>query len=437
MEEDIDKRIEELMTREDDGRTAGKGKHKICCLRTKRAVLISAVLLAAVIGLFRCAGGSGEEAPLVEVTALTKGDIQEKLSLTGPISGTDHVDVVSNIHAEILSMEVKEGDKVTKGQLLASLDPADLQREVEIARNACRQAEAQKAQKDKEAALGYEKAVQDYEKAQLDHSRNAILFQSGGIPQTEFEQSTNALNDARRQVESYRVENGRAVAEELYGLQAESAAFELAKKEEELENTQIRSPIEGTVVRVNSRVGQFADKVEDDKPIFSIENLENLELEIKISEYSIGKVVLGQKALITADILNGEMEEGEVIKISPTGEEKGDGSTERVIPTTIRLSSTDSRLMAGITARAQLVVREAQDVFILPVSAVFDDGDSSYIAAVEDGRVRRIPVVIGTDGELNVEIIPAEEGALTEGMRIITSGGVQYTDGQAVTVREE
>ena len=119
----------------------------------------------------------------------------------------------------------------------------------------------------------------------------------------------------------------------------------MEKKKEELDNTQIKSTIDGTVVRVNSKVGQFADKVEDDKPILSIENLEQLELEIKVSEFSIGKVKVGQMATITADILDGETAEGEVVKISPTGEEKGGGSTERVIPTTIRVDGGSSKLI--------------------------------------------------------------------------------------------
>ena len=111
-----------------------------------------------------------------------------------------------------------------------------------------------------------------------------------------MEQSANALNDARRAMEKYTVENGRGVSDRSYGLQVENAAYELEKKQEELEKTEIKSEIDGTVVRVNSKVGQFADKVEDDKPIFSIENLDQLELEVKISEFSIGKVKEGQKA---------------------------------------------------------------------------------------------------------------------------------------------
>ena len=192
-------------------------------------------------------------------------------------------------------MNVKEGDQVTKGQVLAVLDSTDLEREVNIARNAYEQAVANKETQDKEAALGYEKAVQDFQKASLDHSRNSQLFEAGDISQADLEQSSNALNDARRAMEKYTVENGRGVADPSYALQVQNAAFELEKKQEELENTQIRSEIDGTVVRVNSKVGQFADKVEDDKPMFSIENLEQLELEIQVSEFPLERFRWGRR----------------------------------------------------------------------------------------------------------------------------------------------
>ena len=113
----------------------------------------------------------------------------------------------------------------------------------------------------------------------------------------------------------------------------------------------MKSAIDGTVVRVNSKVGQFADKVEDDKPMFSIENLEELELEIKVSEYSIGRVKAGQKAVITADILDGASVEGEVVKISPTGEEKGGGPRSGSYPPPSGLTGTKAALLPGLQPR--------------------------------------------------------------------------------------
>ena len=94
------------------------------------------------------------------------------------------------------------------------------------------------------------------------------------------------------------------------------------------EEAKIKAPSFRYGSQSKSKVGQFADKPDENEPIFTIENLENLELEIKISEYSIGKVKTGQKAEITADILGGESVQGEVTAISPTGEEKGGGSTD-------------------------------------------------------------------------------------------------------------
>ena len=441
--QEIDRRIAELMAPGEDagrGKKREKGRSRARLLaRWKRMsrrkkILAAAGILAVFVLAGRAAAGGEKAGVLVTVTPLAKKDIQEKLSLTGPVSGTDSVDVVSNIHAEITEMHVKEGDAVTKNQVLAVLDSTDLAREVEIARNTYELAVANKEEKDKEAALGYEKAVQDYQKASLDYSRNSQLFAAGDISQMDLEQSANALNDARRQMEGYRVENGRGVAEESYALQVENAAFELQKKQEELKNAQIKSSIDGTVVRVNSKVGQFADKVEDDKPMFSIENLEQLELEIKVSEYSIGKVQVGQKAVITADILDGASVEGKVVKISPTGEEKGGGSTERVIPTTIRIDGDKSRLIAGITAKAELLIREAKDAFCVPATAVFDRGDGPCIAVAENMRVRIIPVTLGVDGDVEVEVIPREGDVLTEGMQVITNPEPQTEDGTAVTI---
>lgn len=403
---------------------------------SRKKKIVAAVGVLAFLSLFglKVAGGKKEKIPPVAVMELKKQDIQEKLSLNGSVSGTDSVDVVSNIHAEVTEILVKEGDQVQKGQILARLDSTDLEREVQIAQNAYDLAVNNKSEKDKEAALGYEKAVQDFQKASADHNRSSLLFANGDISQMDLETSTNALNDARRQVEGYTVENGRGVADKSYQLQVENAAFELDKKKEELENTQIKSTIDGTVVRVNSKVGQFADKVEEDKPIFSIENLEELELEVKVSEFSVGKVKVGQRADIRADILDGETVGGEVVKISPTGEEKGGGSAERVVPAVIRVDGIHPKLIAGITARAEVLIQEAEDTFVVPASALFDQGDITYIAIVEDKRVRWIPVKPGAESDITVEILPSGDRALEEGMQLILQPGPSLADGMEVAV---
>lgn len=449
--EEIDRRMEILMAPE-DGEGSGKKKKKKAkkdspsekgglfkrikrWSRKRKIITVLVVVVAAVFIVSKLGGGKKDMGLMVDVMPLKKQPIQEKLSLSGPISGTDSVDVVSNIHAEITAINVKEGDKVKKGQILAALDSTDLEREVQIAQNAYDIAVSNKKEKDKEAQLGYEKAVQDFQKASADYSRNSQLFATGDISQMDLEASANAMNDAKRSMEGFTVTKGKGRADKSYDLQIENAKFDLEKKKEILENTQIKSTIDGTVVRVNSKVGQFADKVEDDKPIFSIENLDHLEMEIQVSEFSIGKIKLGQKATISADVLDGQTVNGEVVKISPTGEVKGGGSTERVIPTTIRVEGQNTKLIAGITAKAEVLIQKSDDAYVVPATALIDGDSGTYIATLKDMKVKLIPVTLGVDGDVIVEVIPTDGTVLQEGMEIIQNPSPMLTDGMPVTVR--
>lgn len=288
------------------------------------------------------------------------------------------------------------------------------------------------AEKDKEARNGYAKAIQDLNTAQANYDRTKALYDGGSVPKVDLETAENGLNDAKRERDSYTVKNGTAVADDSYRLQIEKAKYDYEKATESLEDTVLKAPIDGTVVRVNTKVGRFADKMENDAPLFVIENLDQLELEIKVSEYSIGKVALGQEAEISADILNGATVHGVVDSISPTGEEKGGGSTERVIPTTIRITDSDTKLIAGIAARASIVLEESENALTVPVSAVMEKDGAAYVQELTDGVVSWVPVTIGVEGDVEAEIIPQEGHALDENSLLIAEPGEQYPEGMAV-----
>ena len=398
---------------------------------TKKKLIIIGVTAAAValIVILMKMSGNKNGVMMVSTAPLEKGNIQEVLSISGPISGTDSAEVVSRLHAEILEILVKEGDKVKAGEVLARLDPEDVQKEVEIAQNAYNLAVAERSEAQLQAETGYAKARQDELAAKRDYDRKAMLYAGGDVSQMELEAARDVLAEASRQVATYRVKNGKAVANESYDLRIRNAEFELEKKKKELEEIEVTSPIDGTVVRVNTRVGRFADIVEEDRPLFAIDNLENLEMKINVSEYSIGKVQMGQKAEISADILNGQTVEGVITAISPTGEEKGGGSTERVIPTTIQIQKGDTKLIAGITARAKIVLNESNDVWVVPIGALMEQESGPCIAAVENNIVKMIPVETGVESDVQVEIMG--EG-LTEGIFYITSPGPFLTDGMTV-----
>lgn len=100
----------------------------------------------------------------------------------------------------------------------------------------------------------------------------------------------------------------------------ETARNALARKQEALSDGKIISPIDGTVTRVNINVGRFADETDDNKPMFVVENLQQLQMKVNVSEYDIADIQTGQKAEITADVLKGQTVKAVLwIGISPTG----------------------------------------------------------------------------------------------------------------------
>ena len=248
---------------------------KAFCLRVsgwsrKRKIMAGLGLAFAAVLFLSRLSGKGEEGVSVQTIPLERGDVRSVLTLSGPVSGTDSADVVSNLHAEVLEILVKEGDRVEKDQVLARIDGSDAGKAVDMAQNAYELAVSEYEENKRDTQAGYEKARQDYQAARLAFDRNTVLFQAGDISRAELEGVENALRDAARQVESYTIKDGKAVPDASYELKIKSAQFELDQKKEDLAGTEVKSPIAGTVTRVNSRIGQFADEPEDDKPMFMI-----------------------------------------------------------------------------------------------------------------------------------------------------------------------
>ena len=372
---------------------------------------------------------------LVNTESLSKADIQEKLSLSGPVSGTQSQHVTSALHAKVKEILVKEGDKVTEGQLIAKLDTKDVEEALEAAKTQVDLAKANKEDAQKNTKAEYAKVQTAYNNALLDFQRKSSLLESGDISQSEYEQAESALKDAKASLGSFKVSGGNVQVSESYDLQIKSAEEGLRKAQSAVDSAEIKAPISGTITRVNVEAGQFADNLLDGKPMFTVENLDQLELSISVSEYSIGKLSLGQKAIITADVLGDEKLEGEVSSISPTGEQKNGNTAERVIPIKIKIDGDKKGLLSGITAKADIVLSEAKNVFVVPLSAVITGEDgSSQMAFVEDGKIHIVPVKTGVESDVSVEVSPLKEDAVfKEGAHFVSAPDASLTEGLAVS----
>ena len=402
--------------------------------KTKKIV---AVVVVAVVVIGGCSlfGGKNKEADggvMVTTMPVIQQDIMDSITLKAPLEGTDTIEVVSNLHYKVTQIYVKEGDQVTKGQVLAVLDSKAMQDEIQSAKEALDLAESQYKDSIKNDQIAYDKAMDDLKNAEKQLERTKVLYEAGGVSKEQVEQDTQAYENAKRTVSLYEVDANGNVSGSAYNRQnIEAARNALERKKEALEDGEIKSNIDGTVTRVNIKEGRFADETDDKKPMFVIENLDQLQMKVNVSEYDIARVQVGQKVVISADILDGDTVEGVVSRISPTGEESTTG-TERVIPTVIDVTGSNDKLIAGINAKAEIQIKESKDTLTVPIEALVDNGDGQkQVYKVNDnGIVQAINVTTGVENDLNIEI--SGEGLANNDQVILSPQGI--TDGMKVTV---
>lgn len=435
----------------------------------KKGIVIAVVIcLIAGIVYYKKSNTKDTEVPtMVNTTTIQKGEIKDSISLRAALEGTESAEIVSRLHYEVLQLNVKEGDRVKRGQVLAVLDSDTLKEEIkraedqlalakvessETSSRSAQNVELAKAQledKLKDQQTAYEKAVLERDEIKRKYDNIKTLVDAGIETEEALKEIQNTYDTAQQAVDSYTVEDGKVVAtaadlksiensaDNTAGSRAKNIAMlqtELNNKRKDLEECQIVSPIDGTITRVNIKLGRFADDTDDDKPMFVVENIDQLEMDILVSEYDIGKIEIGQTATITADILKGETVEGIVDRISPTGEEKA-GSTERVIPTTVRITGDAKGLIAGINAKAEILISQSNDTLILPLECLQQNSDNtiSVLRVNNENKIEVIPVTTGIENDLNVEVF---SDMLQEGDNIVMTPTPDLVEGTLVTTPE-
>lgn len=400
---------------------------------TKKKVFAGVAVIVVAVGGFMLFSGGQEAGLPVSVAAVEQKDLRESISLKAPLEGTETVEIVSNLHYEVTAINVKEGDRVQKGQVLAVLDTAAMADEIGSAQDALAMAQAQYEDSMRSKQQGYEQAVQDLSTAEKAAERTVALFDMGGASAEENEKAQSALAAAQAAVKSYNVKNGQVQGSAADLKSIETARNALARKQDAFSDGKIISPISGTVTRVNINVGRFADETDDKKPMFVVENLQQLQMQVAVSEYDVADIAVGQKAEITADVLKGDTVSGVVERISPTGELKEGSTAERVIPTVVRLTETNEALIAGINAKAEIIIAEVKDALSVPLEAVQDHGDGTATVwrVKEDNTVEPVEVQLGLENDLEIQLI---SDTLAVGDQLVLNPAEDLTEGMTVMV---
>ena len=272
----------------------------------------------------------------------------------------------------------------------------------------------------------------DTAKQNLDAAKKAVDDQLGTY-ETELTTAKDAYNNALKAQKATQTAVTHGLEDNLQAIETSKLSADDRVQREELKNLQeqlgkctVTAPVSGTITAVYATEGASPSGV-----MFQIENTDALQVDVKIKEYDVNTVKPNMAAIIKADATGDDEYEGYLEKVSPTAvrtPESTDGnntanSKDVEFDATVVVSSKETGLRIGMTARADIVTEQKENVFAVPYDAISTAADGSSVVYTvkeqEDGTTiaEAVPVTMGLETDYEVEI---SGDLLTEGMQIIS-----------------
>ncbi len=309
----------------------------------------------------------------VNVETVEVQDFDKMITLGGLTAAENTVHVIAKVSGmeQIKAVNVKVGDKVRAGQVLAQLD-------------------------NETASINMSNAQLAYDKAYSDYENYKQLFDLGAVSQSDLNQLKMAY---------------------------ENASNTLRQAQMAMDYATVTAPISGTVTMVNANVGSYATA---SSPMFEIANVDTLEISAGINEQNVSKISIGQEVLLKVNSVSDEWFSGTITEIS-----KVMNAQTKAYPITIAMNNKDDALVAGMYAEIQVVVDHVDDVLVVPVDAiVYKEAKPFAFIAQADGTVKEAALTLGINDGDNYVIT---EG-LQAGDQVVVKGNGNLVSGEAITV---
>ncbi|ADO56386.1 efflux RND transporter periplasmic adaptor subunit [Paenibacillus polymyxa] len=384
-----------------------------------------------------------QAAPVVqdETFKVERGDVSEKLDTSGTVQASKEVKLnfTSAGDNKLAAVNVKAGDKVKKGQVLALLDSSEIKMQIQSASDSLEISKAKLAELEKgpkaedieiqktnvlRAKMAVDTAQESFEleeaesqkkasQKQLEQARKAyedqkFLHDAGAVSNSELEQAEQALDKAQTDYDNLDLQfrkiisqKRRTISEAEIGYRAALAelrktqvpadassiqssrievrrlATELEQKKNELNKLQVTAPWDGVILKVNGDVGTSPTA-----PFIVMNNSDSNDLKVvvKVSQNDIVKVKKGLSAVLTTNAYPGESFPGKVQFVSP------EASTDEGMTTYLmELSVHDpkGKLKTGMIMNVAVILGVHKNVLFVPATALRSEGgqDGVYVSA--------------------------------------------------------
>ncbi|MFH2048057.1 MAG: efflux RND transporter periplasmic adaptor subunit [bacterium] len=339
-------------------------------IKSKKFLFISLgalVIIAIIIVKLTASNGNQTE---VQADLAFVDDISEIVTASGRIQPQTKVDISSEVPAQIVRIYINEGDLVSKGQPLLTLDTVQIKADVEQARFSLDEYIARK-----------ESARAQFELNKKEYERQLSLYEQKLNSETEF---TNA---------KFTYENSKANFEAMTA-QSKIAQARLEQAEDRLTKTKIVAPMEGIVTYLNCEVGEIAQaqtSFTQGKTLLTIADLSVFEVEVDVDETEIAKVRIDQPVEIRVDAYRDTNFVGHVVEIGNSASISGQGTENYTTSfrVKVRFAETDAVIRPGMSATVDITTNSVKDALLIPYAAVVNrafDPDSLKEIASKDSN---------------------------------------------------
>jgi HlyD family secretion protein len=417
--------------------------------RTRNTLIVVAGIVI-IIGISVFAGSRGKSSALpVKIAKVGYSAFSVSLPENGVIMNASAVTVPTLVAGNIKAIYVKAGDRVTAGELLATVENPTLDYNAASSQadytNAAANVSTARVQ-EQNARVQYQAQV-DTNKSALDEARrvydaDVALFKEKAIPQSQLDADRAKLEQAQVAYDQA-VQQLKLGAVSGYGMDSVQAAQAAAVKskilnaqnQQQVSFTRIVAPISGTVQTVATQTNDPLRPIEpgvavtQGQALFTLAADDAYVVKAQVDEQDVISVHVGQAVKVTGQDFPGRTIQGHVTRVEPVAQKSTDASsTSMQVVTTIALDDSPSFLKDGMSADVDIITADVPHALVVPSDAIQKDGSASYIYVVDAGVAKKRSITTGrsSGGKTVVRsgisagdaIVAAKTDGLTSGARV-------------------
>ncbi len=314
--------------------------------------------------------GAAPPGVVVEASKVSVVKLPQALSAVGSLRSDETVILRPEVAGRVSQIQFREGERVTKGQVLVRLDDSVQQAD-------------------------FDRAKANLTLSKTKHERSIDLRNKGFISSQALEESENSWKVALADSELMAARSGK---------------------------TTIRAPFSGTI---GLRQVSIGDYVKEGQDMVNLESLDPLKVDFRVPELALSLLRDGQLLQITLDALPDKAYDGKVVAINPLIDANG-----RAVVIRAQVPNKDGKLRPGMFARVRLFTSDNKETIVVPEESLFPLGEDKFVYKVVDGKATRQKIDIGQRREGKVEVLA---GLAPEDV-VVTAGVIKLREGVAVSI---